>query len=122
MRKFNKAHTATIHRIARRYGATIPPNNPCELQTPHGFVGVETAATIGRRVRALRQHHGPAYVAVTNKEALSDALRATQRSRIGVMDPQGNIVKMAESDGQTTKTAKNSSVKAGVNGRSVARA
>jgi hypothetical protein len=98
--KLNKAHTATINRIARRYGAAVPADNRCDLQTAHGFIGVETAATVGRRIRLLKKLDGPAYIAVTNKEALCDALRAAQGSRIGVMDPQGNIVKMAEENGR----------------------
>lgn len=113
MLKLNKAHTATINRIARRYGVSIPPENRSELQTPHGLVEIETAATVGRRIRLLKKHDGPVYVAVTNKEALSDALRAASGTRIGVMDPQGNIVKMAELNLMVGDTDKNRS-----NGRS----
>lgn len=94
--KLNKSHTATINRIARRYGVAVRLDDRCEVHTRHGLVGIETAATVARRIRSLKKHEGPAYVAVTNKEALIDALRATEGSRIGVMDPQGNIVKMAE--------------------------
>jgi hypothetical protein len=96
MQKLNKAHTATLNRIAHRYGATIRLEEGCHLQTPHGFVGVETAATVGRRIRDLKKRKGPAYVAVTNKESLAETLRASRGSRIGVMDPQGNIVKLAD--------------------------
>lgn len=97
MPKLNKAHRATANRVARRYGGTPQVNGHCDLQTPQGLVGIETGATVGRRVRLLeKEHTGPAFVAVTNRESLSDALRAAAGSRIGVMDPQGNIVKPAE--------------------------
>ncbi len=98
MLKLSKAHTATINRIARRYGVDVPFDHRSELRTPHGLIGVETAATVGRRIRSLKKYEGPAYVAVTNKEALSDALRAARGSPIGVMDPQGNIVKLAQTE------------------------
>jgi len=96
MPKYNKAHVATANRIARRYGVEMSPENNSELLTPDGLIRVETGATIARRVRSLKRHDGPAYIAVTNREALGDALRAAHGSRVGVMDPQGNIVKRAE--------------------------
>jgi hypothetical protein len=95
MRRLNKAHTATLNRIARRYGVELKQDS-CDLHTPQGLIGVETAATVARRARKLKSYTGRAYIAVTNREALSDALRATEGSGIGVMDPQGNIVKVAE--------------------------
>jgi hypothetical protein len=33
------------------------------------------------------------YVAVTNRESLDDALKQTEGTGIGVMDPQGEIVR-----------------------------
>jgi hypothetical protein len=95
MRKYNKAHTATINRIARRFGVDAQVGNGSELLTPLGLIGVETGATVARRIRSLKKHVGAAYIAVTNREALADALRAAEGSCIGVMDPQGNIVKRA---------------------------
>jgi hypothetical protein len=91
----NKAHTATVNRIVRRYRGRIGSALDVDIETDEGIVEVETEATIGRGIRQLKKFRGPVYLAVTNNEALPEALRATGRSRIGVMDPRGNIVKPA---------------------------
>jgi hypothetical protein len=93
----NKAHTATVNRIVRRYGGREGLELNVDIQTSDRTIEVETEATIGRGVRQLKKLAGLVYLAVTNKEALPEALRATHGSHIGVMDPQGNIVKPAES-------------------------
>jgi len=92
----NKAHTATVNRIIRRYGGTTGYGQNIDIQSAEGLIEVETEATIGRGLRRLKKLGGTAYVAVTNKEAIAEALRATRGSAIGVMDPQGNILKPAE--------------------------
>lgn len=91
----NKAHTTTVNRIVRRYSGKLGLELEFDVKTSKGIVAVETEATISRGIRQLKRFHGPAYLAVTNKEALPEALRATDGSGIGVMDPQGNIVKQA---------------------------
>lgn len=100
----NKAHTATANRIARRYGLSVN-KQPAE-QVGHRdavdlqghdergelAIEVETSATLAEGVARLRNRTGRVYIAVTNKEALIEAVRLTKDTPIGVMDPQGDIV------------------------------
>jgi hypothetical protein len=95
MARVNKAHTATVNRLIRRYGGSSAWDLNADIRTAEGIIEVETEATISRGVRHLKTFEGPVYLAVTNREALPEALRATNNSAIGVMDPQGNIVKPA---------------------------
>jgi hypothetical protein len=99
----NKAHTTTINRILCRYKGTSGLD--FDVQTSEGIVEVETEATIRRGIRQLKKFRGPVYLAVTNREALPEALRATAGSRIGVMDPHGNIVKLSDGDGAQAGSA-----------------
>ena len=94
----NKAHTATVRRIAKRYGATFRDNGGLDVETGTMTVAVETSATISDGVALLQPLTGERYIAVTNKEALADAFRLTDGTPIGVMDSQGNIVKAANND------------------------
>jgi hypothetical protein len=104
MLRGNKAHTTTINRIVRRYNGKSGLD--VDVETPEGIVEVETEATIRRGIRQLNKFRGPVYLAVTNREALPEALRATAGSRIGVMDPHGNIVKLSdEGDAQDGSAA-----------------
>jgi len=41
----------------------------------------------------LQGHHGPVFIAGTNKAAVEAALEATVGTTIGVMDNHGNVVK-----------------------------
>jgi hypothetical protein len=93
MLRANKAHATTINRIVRRYRGRPGLELDVDIETPDGVIEVETEATISRGIKHLKRFGGPVYLAVTNKEALPAALRATDGSRIGVMDPQGNIVR-----------------------------
>ena len=98
MGKGNKAHTATANRIARRYGVEFNPQDGPDIRCDGFTVEVETTATLDESIQRLRQSDGSVYIAVTNKEAVQEALRLTQDSHIGVMDPQGEIVKPCGSD------------------------
>jgi hypothetical protein len=93
MVRVNKAHTTTVNRIVRRYRGKPGEDLDVDIESPDGIIEVETEATISRGIKHLKKFRGPVYLAVTNKEALPEALRATRGSQIGVMDPQGNIVK-----------------------------
>ena len=96
MGRENKAHTATANRIARRYGAHYNHGDGIDIQCDRFAIEVETTATILEGIVRLELCPCPVYVAVTNREAVSEALRLTTGKRVGVMDPQGNIVKQAE--------------------------
>jgi hypothetical protein len=58
-------------------------------------VEVETSATLATGVARLRSGTGRRFVAVTNRESLREALQLVDGTEIGVMDPQGEIVREA---------------------------
>jgi hypothetical protein len=92
----NKAHTATANRIARRYGATVNGDGNPDILAPSVAIEVETSATLRGAIRRLKNAAGPAFVAVTNKEAISDALRFAHGTTVGVMDPHGEIIRQSQ--------------------------
>ena len=92
----NKAHTATVHRIARRYSAETNSDGQPDVSNGKLTVEVETSATLSQGIKSLLEVQGPVFVAVTNREALSDALRKASNTRVGVMDPQGEIMKQSD--------------------------
>lgn len=89
----NKAHTATVRRIAARYGGQLSDGDGPDIQTASLTIEVETNASIHEGIRNLELVDGPVYIAVTNKEAIPDAMRLTDETQIGIMDPQGNILR-----------------------------
>jgi hypothetical protein len=93
--KPNKAHTATLNRVAQRYGGRQAPSEPYDVVTPTMVIEVETTATVAATVARLEQATKPAYVAMTNREGVKEALRLAATSPVGVMDPHGEIVKRA---------------------------
>jgi hypothetical protein len=93
IRRPNKAHTATAHRIAKLFETEFNEGEGFDIQTPLATVEVETTATMMDAAARLVQLPGNVYIAMTNKDGVKDALRATQGTRIGIMDPLGNIVR-----------------------------
>lgn len=89
----NKAHTATVRRIAARYGGQLSDGGGPDIKSESLTVEVETTASIKSGIENLEQCDGPVYVAVTNKEAIPEAIRLTEDTPVGVMDPQGNILR-----------------------------
>jgi hypothetical protein len=88
----NKAHTATLRRIAKRYGGET--GKECaDIAAGDMVIEVETAATLAAGIARLMSQTCRRYVAVTNRESLDDALKQTEGTGIGVMDPQGEIVR-----------------------------
>jgi hypothetical protein len=94
-KKANKAHAVAANRIAKRYGTTVSENGQPDVQTPAVTIEIETSPTIREAVRRLTNADRPAFVAVTNKEALADALRYAHNTTVGVMDSHGAIVKQS---------------------------
>lgn len=101
MTKWTKAHRATANRVAKRYGGQINLLESPDVAAPEMTIEVETHATLARAVRRLKTRTDVVYIAVTNKEALAEAIRLTSPTTIGVMDPQGNVVKAAGSSGSS---------------------
>ena len=87
----NKAHTATLNRICRRYN--VSPGNKHDIQTDSMIIEVETSATVGESIERLRGiQSAAAYIAVTNKEGIKLALSLAKGTHVGVMDPKGEIL------------------------------
>ncbi|MCP4189876.1 MAG: hypothetical protein GY768_04530 [Planctomycetaceae bacterium] len=94
----NKAHTATANRIAQVFGASYNPGKGHDIQIDDVVIEVETTATVESGIDQLAGTPGRTYVALTNKDGVREALRLVEGTKVGVMDPQGNIVK--ESSGE----------------------
>lgn len=93
MSQSSKAHTATANRIAKRYGASYNADDGVDIKIGDMLIEVETTATIAEGVERLQQLSGRRYVAVTNNEGIAEALRATDGTNVGVMDPRGEILR-----------------------------
>ena len=89
----NKAHAAVIRRLSERYGKGIANSNGFDVHIGDLIIEVETTATLRQAVDRLRQISGRRFIAVTNREALPDAVAVTGSTDIGVMDPWGEIVR-----------------------------
>lgn len=88
----NKAHTATLNRIAQRYGVAPSPGAH-DIETDDFIIEVETSASIDDAVALLRDQSVAVYIAVTNKEGVALAVQRVESTMIGVMDPQGNVIR-----------------------------
>jgi hypothetical protein len=87
----NKAHTATVNRLAERYHGH--PTNDGEIVADEFSIFVTTTATLADAVEMLNHRAGQVYVAITNREGVREAVRATEGTHVGVMRPDGEIVK-----------------------------
>ena len=90
----NKAHTATLNRLRRRFGDNA--SNEFDVQTDEVIIEVETSATLASAFERLKPSHTPTYVALTNKEGLKFAMSLAKGTGIGIMDPKGEIILPAE--------------------------
>jgi hypothetical protein len=93
----NKAHTAVVRRITERYGSGGRKSHGCDLERGDLIIEVETTATLRAGIEKLRRIVGRRFIAVTNREAIEDAVTMTMATGIGVMDPWGDVV--SEADG-----------------------
>ena len=89
----NKAHTATANRVARRLEANYNEGPGFDISLDNLVVEVETPATLPDALRRLEAQPGRVFVAMTNKEGVIEALHQTVGSRVGVMDPHGNVIR-----------------------------
>ena len=89
----NKAHAAVVRRLFERYGSGKASANGFDVHLDDLIIEVETSATLSRGLERLREASGRRFLAVTNREALDEALALTASTGIGVMDPWGDIVR-----------------------------
>jgi len=82
-----------VRRLHERYGNGSVNSNGFDLHIDDLIIEVETSATIRAAIEKLRPVNGRCYIAVTNREAIEDAVALTGPTDIGVMDPWGEIVR-----------------------------
>src|SRR5687767_10192626 len=93
-----KAYTATVNRIARRYGVDPVAPGRFVVSAPHMVLRVETTATMAEAAADLANETAKSYIVMTNREGVREAVRTVANTPIGVMDPYGEIVKPADGD------------------------
>jgi len=91
----NKAHAAVVRRLIERYGVGGENTNGFDVHIGDLIIEVETTATLRDAVDKLRVASGRRFIAVTNREAIEDAVKLTDKTQIGVMDPWGDVVREA---------------------------
>jgi hypothetical protein len=80
--------------LIERYGVAGAENcNGFDVHIGDLIIEVETTATLLDAVERLRRTSGRRFIAVTNREALEDAVAVTRPTDIGVMDPWGEVVR-----------------------------
>jgi hypothetical protein len=94
----NKAHAAVVRRLIERYGVGGENTNGFDVHIGDLIIEVETTATLRDAIEKLRLASGRRFVAVTNREAIEDAVAITGNTPIGVMDPWGEVVREPASD------------------------
>ena len=86
-------HDETATRLAAREGVVYNRGQGPDIISNRRVIEVETAETVRDGLRQLQGYNKPVYIAGADERATRAALKATQGTTIGVMDPQGNIVK-----------------------------
>ena len=86
-------HDQTASRLARKDGVRYNRGQGPDIVSPRRAIEVETTETARDGLRQLRGFRKPVYIAGADPEATEAALEATRNTTVGVMDPQGNIVK-----------------------------
>src|SRR4051794_17964261 len=76
----NKAHAAVVRRLIERYGVGSENSNGFDVHIGDLIIEVETTATLLDAVEKLRRTAGRRFIAVTNREAISDALAITGKT------------------------------------------
>ena len=86
-------HDATAKNIAKKEGTTYNEGQGPDVNTAKRAVEVETTDTVRDGFRQLRGFQKPVYIAGADQEATQKAVEATKGTTVGVMNPQGKIVK-----------------------------
>ena len=86
-------HNRVAMNIARRYGARYNAKSHPDIETLDCVIEVETAATVAEGFQRLRNFRKPVYIAGVDIDAITAACKATIGTTVGVMTPDGKIVK-----------------------------
>ena len=109
----NKAHAATLRRIKDRYGGDSGHADGVDIVSGELRIEVETTATLAEGIARLSALSGLRFIAVTNKEAIGEALRLAAGTGIGVMDSHGEVLHAA--DGNSAPTDNDEKPSSGAN-------
>ena len=88
-----RGHNRVAMNIARRYGARFNTRSNPDIETPDRVIEVESAATVAEGFQRLRNFRKPVYIAGADVDAVTAACKATIGTTVGVMTPDGKIVK-----------------------------
>ena len=86
-------HDRVARELAEKKGVAYNRGAGADIQGSRQVIEVETPETIGDAGRQLQGHQKPVYVAVTDEKAIPDAVERYKGTTIGVMGPDGEIVK-----------------------------
>jgi len=86
-------HDKTANRLASKKGVEYNRGQGPDVVTPRQAIEVETVDTVADGFRQLRGFTKPVYIAGADAAATEKALEAAKGTTVGVMDPQGNIIK-----------------------------
>lgn len=86
-------HDQTATRIARGEGVSYNQGQGPDVNTGRRAIEVETADTVRDGLRQLQGFRKPVYIAGADADATEAALQVTDGTTVGVMNPQGRIVK-----------------------------
>ena len=83
----------TAMRIAGRKGVLYNRGQGPDVVTSAQAIEVETADSVQDGLRQLRGFRKPVYIAGVDQDAVDAAVQATKGTTVGVMGPDGAIVK-----------------------------
>ncbi len=87
------AHDKTAERLAAKERVEYNRGQGPDVIGRNRVIEVETKNTVRDALRQLRGFRKPVYIAGADQAATKAALKASQSTTVGVMDPKGNIVK-----------------------------
>lgn len=86
-------HDKTAKRLADKEGVDYNRGQGPDVNSRRRAIEVETDETASDGLRQLQGFRKPVYIAGADAKATDAAVEATQDTTVGVMDPQGKIVK-----------------------------
>ena len=89
----SKKHEEAAKLIARQAGTTYNRGKGADVIGSNRVVEVETKSTVSDGPRQLQGYRRPVYIAGADQRATEMALERTKGTTIGVMNPQGKIVR-----------------------------
>lgn len=86
-------HDRVARQIAKKEGVKYNLGQGADVQSPRRAIEIETANTVSDASRQLQGYQKPVYVAGVDNRAVKIALKRYENTTIGVMRPNGKIVK-----------------------------